>query len=100
MIIGARIVDSAAEGTEDLPAGAYCALGHVRGSLAVVCLVVRAWLTGQIGGLGANAVTEDRAVGVLVCVCVCVWYGPVWFGRGGQGRHGADLSVVHANPGR
>lgn len=86
MIIGARIVDSAAEETEDLPAGVYCSMGHVRGSLDVVCLVARAWLTGQAGGLGANAVTEDRAVGVLVCV-----FGTVRYDLGAEGRVGMAL---------
>lgn len=72
----------------------WCVPCSVLGPLDVVCSVVRAWLS----GLGANAVTEDRAVGVLELECV--WCRPVWFGRGGQGRHGADLSVVHANQGR
>lgn len=66
-----------------MPAGANCVLcagartlnGGKGAWTDVVCLIVRAWLSEQAGGLGANAVTEDRAVGVLELECV--WYGPV-----------------------
>lgn len=55
----------------------------------VVCLVVRAWLawlSDRAGGLGANAVTEDRAVGVLELECVWVRSGMILVAEGRVGR--------------
>lgn len=81
-----------------MPAGAYCTVsaGARTGALDVVCLVVRGWLSGQTGGLGANAVTRGSC-----CGCVGV-FGTVRYGLVAEGREGtpADLSVVHANQGR